>query len=80
MNTLSLQTTRCIVTGEPATIWSGYVVAQTWSREVMEGCECAPVLITAGFKDIATYRAATSDGCGGHGMWKPEDGVEVEQE
>lgn len=76
MNVISLQTSRCIVTGEPATIWTGHVIATGYGAIRDDGR--MPILkvgILAGFSSHEASKSAPSDALGCYGEWKQEHGL-----
>lgn len=71
---LPLQTKNCIVTGKPATVFSGHVLAKTFD---VVG-RLVTISVIAGFVDSETHRGLTSHkGC--FGEWKPEYGIEFDE-
>lgn len=71
MPVLDLITERCIVTGEPATVFSGHLYAAD--------AEGNPVRIAAGFKDSETLdEAMVSAVAGCFGQWREEYGLRHE--
>lgn len=73
---LSLRTKNCIVTGEPATVFSGHVRLRVAGP--IQSNFAMPILVlgvTTGFKDKSTLDAATADERGCHGNWKMEYGL-----
>lgn len=76
---IDLQTSKCIATGKPAMYFSGHVLAHMHLGPVGH-CESTliPVTITAGWADIQTMDANKPiDQYGCHGYWRPEYGIEV---
>jgi hypothetical protein len=76
---VGFRTANCIITGEPATAWTGHVMAKSLGGAKGSGCEfhVYPISITAGFKDGATMNQANADNpdsC--FGLWKEAYGVE----
>lgn len=74
MLTISLRTQNCIVTGKPAEVFTGHVVADCFGPL----SAVARVAITAGFDCSKTYEALACDRTGCFGEWKPEYGVKVD--
>jgi hypothetical protein len=78
LNFLGVSTINCIVTGEPATCWTGYVVGKTFAR--LNGLGQAvytTIIVTAGFANRALMDEACkkSRTVEGFGNWKPSDGL-----
>lgn len=72
---ITLKTEKCIVTGEPATCWTGHVLAETLGSS-FDGH--AIVAVIAGFANKETIERTPSDGGGCYGEWKKEFGVFVD--
>lgn len=68
---ISLKTEKCIVTGEPANVYTGHVIAYHSNDDVN-------VSVLAGFKDVATSETTKSSFGGCFGEWKPEHGIAVD--
>lgn len=78
-NYVGFQVKNCIVTGEPAKVFTGHVVAQVYSQK--DDCWKAvyrPLLVIAGFKDDETLKKAHEHNQGAcFGDWKKEFGIEA---
>jgi hypothetical protein len=75
-----LYTTNCIVTGKPATIYTGHVIIPNLFVGLDErtNSQYLNVSVIAGFCDNETCdRAKSGGGC--FGDWKPEYGIKVEE-
>ena len=73
---IDFRTVNCIVTGKPATVWTGHVVATASGR--IDGERQMPLVeigVTAGFATDEVKNAAKSDDRGCFGEWKPSDGL-----
>lgn len=80
MITVSFRTKNCIVTGKPATMWTGHVIYSGYGpirssdkQLVLQKCS-----VTSGFATRDDMSKVASDDCGCHGHWKPADGIEAE--
>lgn len=66
MQILDLATERCIVTGEPAMVYTGHLLALL---------DDVRVKISAGFKDSETAADLTMSSNGCYGNWREEYGI-----
>lgn len=76
---VNFMTTNCIVTGEPAQIYTGHVVARG-AGEIYDQYQMRlPMIgVTAGFASREISESVVSDEFGCYGLWKPQYGIKWE--
>lgn len=76
MEFASFKTKNCIVTGKPATLFTGHVLMETLDRNGRS----VVVSILAGFADSKIYESAVCGKAGCYGEWKPTFGAKLDVE
>jgi len=75
-NSLSLSTTNCIVSGRPAKLWTGHVLARVSGPVDGDGrVKFFEIGVIAGFVDEVTMLQVKSNKFGCYGNWKEADGL-----
>jgi hypothetical protein len=80
LKAISLRTTKCIVTGETATVWSGHFRAKVYGTVRDDGrIEKHEVAVLAGFANSDVCMSADwSDKNGCFGEWEEKHGIAID--
>lgn len=73
---IEFRTVNCIVTGLPAQVHTGHVLATAAGAiDSLQQMRLPTIGVSAGFANDEVMRAAKSDDRGCFGEWKPSDGL-----